>query len=69
MKWDKVCNLKKHGRLGIKKARDQNLALLCYLGWKLMNNEEGLWTDVLRRKYLNRILFYNWPKGKKASYV
>ncbi|GMP64139.1 hypothetical protein CsSME_00025559 [Camellia sinensis var. sinensis] len=30
--WDVVCNMKKKGGLEIKKARDQNLALLSKLG-------------------------------------
>ncbi|GMP55674.1 hypothetical protein CsSME_00020426 [Camellia sinensis var. sinensis] len=32
VKWDTVCTLKKHGGLGLKKARDQNVALLSKLG-------------------------------------
>ncbi|KAL7175265.1 hypothetical protein ACSBR2_028969 [Camellia fascicularis] len=41
--WQQVCYKKKNGGLGIRRARDQNLALLSKLGWKLLNEEEGLW--------------------------
>ncbi|CAL5382784.1 unnamed protein product [Camellia sinensis] len=50
--WQQVCHKKKNGGLGIRRARDQNLALLSKLGWKLLNKEEGLWLEVLRNKYL-----------------
>ena len=46
--WQHVCHKKKNGGLGIRRARDQNLALLSKLGWKLLNEEEGLWLEVLR---------------------
>ncbi|KAL7169819.1 hypothetical protein ACSBR2_034787 [Camellia fascicularis] len=69
VKWDKVCQSKNAGGLGIKKARDQNLALLTKLGWKLLNKKDSLWCTVLRCKYLRNFQFSTWPKGKCASFV
>ncbi|KAL7226194.1 hypothetical protein ACSBR1_021345 [Camellia fascicularis] len=46
VKWDVVCKVKKQGGLGIKKARDQNLALLTKLGWNLVSNKASLWCEV-----------------------
>ncbi|XP_028099143.1 uncharacterized protein LOC114298722 [Camellia sinensis] len=52
VKWDDVCKPKKLGGLGIRKARNQNLVLLVKLSWKWICEEEALWKDVLKSKYL-----------------
>ncbi|GMP25580.1 hypothetical protein CsSME_00002379 [Camellia sinensis var. sinensis] len=69
VKWEKVCKSKNAGELGLKKARDQNLALLAKLGWKLLNKVDSLWCNVLRNKYLTNTHLYHWPKGKNVSFV
>lgn len=38
--WNKVCTGKSFGGLGIRKARNSNLALLAKLGWKIINQED-----------------------------
>ncbi|XP_028080539.1 uncharacterized protein LOC114282098 [Camellia sinensis] len=52
--WDVVCKMKKAGGLGIKKARDQNLALISKLGWNLIRNRNSLWCE---------------QKGRDASHI
>ena len=49
--WDRVCRPKADGGLGIRVSRDMNKALLAKVGWRLLNDKEGLWARVLRGKY------------------
>ncbi|KAI8550987.1 hypothetical protein RHMOL_Rhmol06G0149600 [Rhododendron molle] len=70
VKWDKVCKSKDRGGLGIKKARNQNMAILTKLGWKISNQEEGgLWAAILRDKYLCNHSLQSWPKSRPASFI
>jgi hypothetical protein len=50
VKWIKVARPKKRGGLGIKDLRKMNLSLLCKWWWKL-EHEEGLWQEIVRKKY------------------
>ncbi|KAL7215762.1 hypothetical protein ACSBR1_027827 [Camellia fascicularis] len=61
--WDVVCNIKKKGGLGIKKARDQNLALLSKLGWNLIGrNASHVWRGIwATRNCLRRAV--KWKVG------
>ena len=53
VKWDEVCKSKRDGGLGIRKAKDTNLALLSKLGWKIQTEKKVLWVEILRKKYLS----------------
>lgn len=69
VKWDKVCKSKDSGGLGLKKAKDQNLAFLTKLGWKITNQEEGgLWVSILSDKYLSKHSISTWP-NRPASHL
>lgn len=52
-----------------KKARDQNLALLSKIGWKVSNQDESLWAHILRDKYLSNHTISSWPRNRPASHV
>ena len=52
IKWTKICKHKKKGGLGIKDIRKMNISLLCKWWWKL-DNEDGLWQQIIHVKYLN----------------
>ncbi|KAG5529761.1 hypothetical protein RHGRI_030220 [Rhododendron griersonianum] len=67
--WNQVCKGKDNAGLGIKKARDQNLALLSKLGWSLSNNEGHLWVDIMNDKYLRTHSLSSWPKERPASFT
>lgn len=70
VKWDKVCKSKEGGGLGLKKAKDQNLAFLTKLAWKVSNDEEaGLWVSILRDKYLSNQSISSWPRRRPASHL
>jgi hypothetical protein len=38
------------GGLGVKDLRRMNISLLCKWWWKI-ENEEGLWQEIVRKKY------------------
>lgn len=52
VRWDKVTQPKYAGRLGIKSVRDMNLAFLTKLGWRILDEENALWVQVLKGKYM-----------------
>ncbi|WVZ60403.1 hypothetical protein U9M48_010430 [Paspalum notatum var. saurae] len=50
IKWNEVCKDKAQGGLGIKNLENLNISLLCKWWWKF-ENEEGLWQNIVRKKY------------------
>jgi hypothetical protein len=50
--WATVCKPREFGGLGILNTKNMNIALMCKWIWKLYQNAEGLWADLLRAKYL-----------------
>lgn len=67
--WQHVCQSKKQGGLGIRKARDQNAALISKLGWKITSNSSELWCQVLQTKYLMHHSLSSWPNTRRASHT
>nr|XP_051197209.1 uncharacterized protein LOC127310588 [Lolium perenne] len=56
--WATVCKPKEMGGLGILNTKLMNIALMLKWIWKLYQNAEGLWADLIRAKYLgDRDLF------------
>jgi hypothetical protein len=51
IRWETVCKSKKKGGLGIKSIRKMNISLLCKWWWRL-ENEEGLWQNIVKAKYV-----------------
>jgi hypothetical protein len=60
VQWGKICRSKKKGGLGIKNLRKLNVRLLCKWWWAL-ENEEGLWQDIVRLKYVKNSPTYLIP--------
>ena len=50
--WDSICLPKVVGGLGLRRAKEVNLALIAKLGWKLHSSSDCLWVSQLRGKYL-----------------
>ena len=48
--WGKICKPKSEGGLGIRLAKEMNIALLAKLGWRLLNTQDGLWVKIMRKK-------------------
>ena len=51
--WDKICQLKSLGGLGLRKTDALNHAFQAKLAGKVLWGSEGLWTSVMKHKYLN----------------
>lgn len=49
--WEKICKPKREGGLGIRSAKEMNIALLGKLGWRLLNTHDALWVKILRKKF------------------
>lgn len=49
--WEKVCKPKQYGGLGLRKARDVNMAFIMKAGWRLCTQRDALWNSVVRKKY------------------
>jgi hypothetical protein len=50
--WEKICQPKALGGLGICSMEFINNSLLACMGWKMLSNEPSLWIEALRGKYL-----------------
>jgi hypothetical protein len=56
--WATVCKSLEVGGLGILNTKLMNIALMLKWIWKLYQNEEGMWADLIHAKYLgDRDLF------------
>lgn len=51
VKWSSVCQPKEHGGLGVKDVRLMNLSLLAKWRWRLVNEENALWKEMLVERY------------------
>ena len=55
VRWTTICKSKRKGGLGIKDIRKMNISFLCKWWWKL-ENEKGLWQQIIQQKYLSHDL-------------
>ncbi|XVF12875.1 hypothetical protein REPUB_Repub08aG0157600 [Reevesia pubescens] len=65
--WDRVCTKKDRGGLGLRKARNYNLAMLAKVGWKLHNRTDSLWYSIFQSKYLHHDDFLNCGVKSNSS--
>ena len=49
--WDRVCQPKLNGGLGLRPAKDTNNAFLMKLSWEMVSNSQALWVEILKSKY------------------
>jgi hypothetical protein len=49
--WETMCTPKDIRDLGVLKLKIMNIRLLLKCFWKL-ENEDGIWQDILKKKYL-----------------
>jgi hypothetical protein len=60
--WDKITKPKKVGGLGIRKARDANTSLLGKLVWNIHQNNDALWVQIIKHKYIKEEAFLSITK-------
>ena len=65
--WDKICQPKKCGGLGLRKMQDMNRALLAKWGWLLLSDDKAIWANILRAKYLKKNNFLDVPSRRGTS--
>ncbi|XP_056697886.1 uncharacterized protein [Spinacia oleracea] len=51
--WDKICQPKNQGGLGLRKTEAVNSAFLVKLGWKVITDHNNLWVREIHAKYLH----------------
>ncbi|KAG7578919.1 Reverse transcriptase domain [Arabidopsis thaliana x Arabidopsis arenosa] len=65
--WKRVCLPKGEGGLGVRSAKTMNKALIAKLGWRLMQNQTNLWSQVLKAKYkVGSVRETNWLTKKST---
>ena len=67
VKWETVCLPKECGGLGVLDLETMNKSLLCKWLWKL-ENTEGTWQELLRRKYLHTKVLSQLRPGPGTSH-
>ncbi|CAN1823064.1 Putative ribonuclease H protein At1g65750 [Linum perenne] len=60
--WDEVCKPKEDGGLGLKKAKELNMAFMMKLAFQFFKNPNDLWVQVLQHKY-----FREGPNGLQVK--
>lgn len=49
--WNKVCQSKSAGGVGLRKAEVNNVALQLKLLWRLISSDDNMWVQLMKRKY------------------
>ncbi|GAB2303754.1 hypothetical protein Dimus_038957 [Dionaea muscipula] len=62
--WDKICQPKLHGGLGIKQLSSWNKALLCKLLWDIDRKKNRLWIRWISKYYLKGRSVWITPEGE-----
>ena len=56
--WESICKSKEEGGLGVRPIKKMNQALLGKWLWRIRDGSQGLWRQVLERKY--NLLRHGW---------
>ncbi|KAL8103570.1 hypothetical protein AgCh_027952 [Apium graveolens] len=69
LSWDKMCMSKEGGGLSFKKLRSFNITMLAKKGWRLINNENPLETNIMHAKYFPGSDFLSASLSTNPSYM
>ncbi|GLT67966.1 hypothetical protein SLA2020_402360 [Shorea laevis] len=50
--WSSICLPRSYGGLGLRRMKVMNQALIAKLGWKFLTNQDSLWVQQFRIKYI-----------------
>ncbi|KAI5323781.1 hypothetical protein L3X38_032853 [Prunus dulcis] len=67
--WHTLCKSKMNSGLGFRDLQEFNLALLGEQWWRLIQNPNALWAQVLKARYFQEVDFWKAKKGHRASRV
>src|ERR1044071_3748967 len=65
--WDKICQPKMNGGLGIRKSKDMNDALQMKLLWKILAEPNNIWVKIITQKYLKQSNLLNYNRGRNSK--
>ncbi|XP_031120628.1 uncharacterized protein LOC116023758 [Ipomoea triloba] len=66
--WSDICRPREVGGLGLRKARDFNMAFLTKMAWQLWSNQDKLWVQAMKDKYVKQGDFLQLPTCSNASW-
>lgn len=69
LSWDKLCEVKETGGLGVKKLREFNISMLAKQAWRLVTNTNPLVTEFMKSRYYPKTDFLNATMEENPSYV
>lgn len=67
--WDRICQPKSMGGLGLRKTPAVNTAFLAKLGWKIISDHSNLWVQSIHAKYLKTSSFFECSPQPKDSLI
>lgn len=53
----------------MRKSQFANLALVAKLGWRIITQQDNLWVQIIRAKYLRTKSFFNVTRTQRASFA
>ncbi|XP_062028542.1 uncharacterized protein LOC133744454 [Rosa rugosa] len=65
--WEQICRPKTLEGLGIRPAGFFNNAALGKLAWKIINDQDNWWAQIIRKKYLRKVNFFQAKKKQRNS--
>lgn len=69
MAWDKLCDPKAGGGLGMKRLKEFNVSMLAKQGWRILNNVNPLVSAIMKARYFPNKDFLNAELGANPSFV
>ncbi|KAG4991087.1 hypothetical protein JHK82_024576 [Glycine max] len=69
VKWDTITQSRKNGGLGVRRARDTNVALLGKKVWSMIHDHHSLRVNLLESKYLRHDSVLRQKDYTNCSYI
>ncbi|XP_010678359.1 uncharacterized protein LOC104893917 [Beta vulgaris subsp. vulgaris] len=67
--WEKVCQLKQAGGLGIRQILQWNKAALVRYVWATISKQDSLWIKWVNTVYIKEADWWNYQAPQKSSYI
>ncbi|XP_026442305.1 uncharacterized protein LOC113341766 [Papaver somniferum] len=67
--WAKVFLSKEDGGLGIRNMELMNIALVCKLAWRFLENEDAMWVKLMDVKYIHDESFWTTSEPNNCSSI